>query len=324
MRKGAEKVSDRRPGTDLDHFRFTSDRPEVEEAFREAYGDKPVLINCYLLHPTVEGNFECWKEAWSAGGLQHRCDGEVCVLWLKPDGTYTQEPRPCPGGCKEVGRLSVIIPELVMAGFVGAVTVETHSKHDIMSIQASLQAAALQRVDNQNGLKGIHWVLRRQPEMVSAPAVGKEAEKGGRVRRQKWLISLEPAAEWMQVQIRAARAVAMLEASRVELPLLTTPSGETFRAEEIQSSAGDPQEPVDEGGISEDMEEPTTSRSKLIEDIRAGWKEIGFENVEGSAEWAYRFPGRTLEDLDDAILGAIMAKVRLEVDKRLAEAGKQS
>src|SRR3990167_1146062 len=209
LRKGAPMSKDQngkpRIGPDLQYFRFTSERPEVQAAFEAVYGDKPTLINVFLPHATVEECFDCWREEWVAGGLVHRCDGETAVLWRTPQGTFSREPKPCPGGCKPVGRLNVWIPELVDAGFIGYVLLETHGINDVVSIQRSLLAGLEARGDNPKGLVGIKWSLRRVEETISTPG-----QDGKRARRKKWLVKLEPAPEWVRLQLRAAEAQAML------------------------------------------------------------------------------------------------------------------
>lgn len=209
LRKGGAMVEGpdgkKRMGPDLDYFRFTSERPEAVKAFVDAYGEKPAQINVFLPHPTIDENFSCWKEKWVAGGLVHRCDGEMMTLWLDNDGTYSRTPKPCDSvpadknGCKAVGRLSVWIPELIQAGLIGYVTCETHGLNDVLSIQGSLLAALEMRGDNPKGLVGIQWVLKRVKEKISTPMQGK------RVRREKWLVKLEPAKQWVTLQLEAAR-----------------------------------------------------------------------------------------------------------------------
>jgi len=196
LRKGAAQGG-RGPGRDLDHFRFTSDNPAIVRAFQEAYGSEPRAIPCVMPYADVEDNFTTWKEAWVAGGLQHRCDGQTCVIWLTDRGTYSREPVPCPGGCKQVGRLNLIVPELVRAGHVGYVTVETHSVNDLLNLQASLEAAA--QLAPNGDLRGIRWVLRRVPERISTPA-----QNGGRARRESWMLKLTPDARWAQRQFELA------------------------------------------------------------------------------------------------------------------------
>lgn len=201
LRKGAAKPSDKQPGKDLDYFRFDSDDPEAVARFKAAYGEQPRQINVYLPFETVDENFPTWQEAYTAGAMQHRCDGETCVIWLKPDGTYSQEPKPCPGGCKEVGRLNVIIPELARLAYV---TVETHSINDILQLTDNLQAALALR----GSLTGIPFVLSRRPQEISTP--GKD---GKRARYTKWLLFLEPHPDWVRVQLAAMRHNALAVAA---------------------------------------------------------------------------------------------------------------
>jgi hypothetical protein len=219
LRKGAARTAEdmvkNRPGQDLPYFRFTSDRTEVQKAFEEAYGDQPAMVHVFLPYAKVADNFQCWKEKWSQGGLEHRCDGETCSVWLGPDGKYHHEAKPCPGGCDEVGRLLCMVPELLSAGFVGYVTAETHGVNDILSVQSSLEAALEARGDNPDGLQGIPWVLRRQLVKISTP--GKD---GKRARREKPLLRIEPLADWVRLKLEASRQAAygmpLLEAAKPE------------------------------------------------------------------------------------------------------------
>jgi len=199
LRKGAEKP-DKGPGKELPYFRFTSENNSIVEAFTAAYGDKPMALHIYLPHTTAEENFSTWQEEWVAGGLKHRCDGETAHIWLKDDGAYSREPIPCPGGCKAVGRLELILPELLVAGFVGYVTLETHSNHDLRNITAALLATETARKDT--GLQGIKFTLRRKKESISTPT-----DDGKRVSRDKWLVYLEPEPEWVTLQLQLASAV---------------------------------------------------------------------------------------------------------------------
>lgn len=193
IRKGGEKPNDKQPGKDLEYFRFDSDDAHALQRFEAAYGKEPQQLNIYLPYESVEENFQTWQEAYVAGGLKHRCDGETCVIWQKPDGTYSQEPTPCPGGCKEVGRLNVIIPELARLAYV---TVETHSINDILQLTDNLQAALALR----GRLTGIPFILSRRPQEISTPGVN-----GKRQRYTKYMLFLEPHPDWVQVQLAAMR-----------------------------------------------------------------------------------------------------------------------
>lgn len=240
LRKGGEKNAKGQYGPDLDYFRFTSDNPAIVQAFQDAYGEKPVALHVYLPYPGVDTNFATWKEQWAAGGLVHRCDGETCQIWRTSAGTYSQQPKPCPGGCDEVGRLTVILPELITAGFVGYVTLETHSLHDLMNITATLEAVRQSAQDRPNGLQGIEFVLRRKKERISTPD-----GKGGRASREKWLVSIEPVPSWAQTYLAMASSTLAIEAPRVDM--LT---GEVMD--------GDEDDDVIEGAVVELQHEPAS------------------------------------------------------------------
>lgn len=203
LRKGGEK-QDGKVGRELKYWRFTSENPDVVRAFHEAYGDQPVALSVYLPYSDVLTNWATWKEKWVAGGLEHRCDGEVCQIWRTQQGTYSREPKPCPGGCKDVGRLVVWLPELIKAGYVGFVTMETHSNHDLRKITGTLNAVAQSRANDPQGLQGIEFTLRRKKEMISTPD-----GRGGRTTREKWLVSIEPVASWAATYLSMAAGAAM-------------------------------------------------------------------------------------------------------------------
>jgi hypothetical protein len=198
--KGAYEIY----GKELDHWRFTSETPGVKEAFDRIYGAEPQSIEVYLPYAEKDRNWQCWQEEWSASSLVHRCDGETCVRWLKGDGTYSEEPKPCPGKCNEVGRLMVILPDLVHEGFVGPIIVETHSVHDIVSIEGALDAVIAAR--GADDLYGVGFTLRRVPREISAPD---PKQQGKRMRTRHWLIELAPSREWVQRQISMARHEAL-------------------------------------------------------------------------------------------------------------------
>ena len=200
LRKGAPKPEQgNRPGKDLTYFRFTSDLEDVTEASEAAYDGEPRLINVFLPFRYVDENWEAWQEEWIAGGLKHRCDGEYVVRMLGDDGEYV-DPDPgtvkCPGKCKPSGRLKVIIPEL---GRLAYVMVLTTSKWDIHNLDGQLRAL----YEIKQDLRGIPLQLRRRPERKSMPQ-GKK-----RVRREMWLLSIEAAPTYVQLQLAAQEAAAL-------------------------------------------------------------------------------------------------------------------
>jgi len=271
LRKGAKKVSDRKPGEDLSYFRFTSDDPQIEAAFYAAYPAHPRSVNIFLPNRTVDDNWEAWQEDWVAGGLKHRCDGETCVVWQDDAGEYHTDPKPCPGECKPVGRLQVMLPELLQAGYVGYVTVETHSKHDIMSTQACLEDAAGKA--NGNGLQGIEFRLYRAEQVISTPMIDKQTGEVKRVRRAKWLVKLTPTVRWVQAQLAQAERLQLGEPEALALP-----EPEVEEAEFIE---------IDEPDWDDDEEEPESEPA---------WYDGKIQTID---RWLDRKYGITVKNLND-------------------------
>lgn len=208
LRKGAPKPeSGRRPGQDLDYFRFESDDPDIAAAFRDEYGEKPRRIDIFLAYEKLDDCFEAWFEEYVAGGLVRRCDGETIYVERDPDeAEYDTAQKPCGQcdcNCKRTGRLHVIIPALERAG---EVVVHTTSFHDIRNIYGALQR--YQREASRAGLTldQVPFVLRRRKQMVSTPG------GNGRVRREKSLLVLEFAPEWVAERLQQARKQALTAA----------------------------------------------------------------------------------------------------------------
>lgn len=233
LRKGAAKERGK-IGKDLDYFRFTSDDPVIVEAFKDVYGDTPSSIKVFLPYATPEENFQTWQEEWVASGLVHRCDREICKSYRKPDGTMAHDPISCPyadgkkertkssPGCKEIGRLSVVLPGLIHAGFGGEVVFETGSNHDLRIITSTLYQVEAEKKEflakmagairdgrlmsseaqlmAGEGLQGIPFLLQRYQDVVSAPT------DNGRIRVKKSLVRLVPVSAWMTNQLKAAEA----------------------------------------------------------------------------------------------------------------------
>lgn len=204
LRKGAPKP-EKGPGRDLKYFRFDSDDQAAVAAFEQAYGPEPTSVHVFLPFATVAENFEAWQEHWSAGALQHRCDGRTCAIWLNGQ-RYSTEPRPCPhlnappeekNRCKPAGRLKVIIPELRRLAYV---TVLTSSIHDIITLQQNLEALEVLR----GTLRGIPLILSRRPREISMPG-----PSGKRIRSTKWLLAIEAAPSWVDLQLAAMERQAL-------------------------------------------------------------------------------------------------------------------
>lgn len=256
LRKGAPKGSNR-PGQDLEYFRLDPIDPADDVligALQTEYGAAPNHIEIYLPYATAEQNFTAWMEEWSASELVHRCDGET-VYAYDHRGALVSTGEACPyaddqaprtrqrPGCAPVGRLEIFIPALVQhAGRFGLVTAETHSKHDLVALSSSLAFYE----QNFGDLRGKPFILSRHPREISTPN-----GKGGRARRTKWLMSLQPASEWVMQQLTAPSVAsgARLSDAAHDVRRLPAPRGsggfddESF-ADEVEAVARDhdPQE----------------------------------------------------------------------------------
>lgn len=247
LRKGGEKTDPKRPGPDLDYFRFDADDEQAATEFAAAYGDRPRAIRIYLPFDGTDDNLVAWNEHWVAGGLVRRCDGQTCVLQQRPGGKgYDQTPRPCvcqtfpPDSkerCKPVGRLKVIIPELKRLAYVVALTT---SIHDIKNLSEQLRALEAMR----GSLRGIPMILSRIEREISMPG-----SDGKRVRRSKWLLAIEAAPHWVSLQLQAQERAALPEPAPVARPALMAPA-----YDDDDEPAADPRPalppapPVDEHG----------------------------------------------------------------------------
>lgn len=203
LRKGGAKQTNNNGkevmGKDLDYFRFATDDTDAAAAFAAYYGAEPKAVKVFLPYATADENFQAWMEEYRAGGLVRRCDGETCVFSRDAKGNAITTPTACTRQCtcKQVGRLSVIIPELARMAYV---MVETHSVYDIIQLTENLTAAQAMRGD----LRGIPFILSRREREISTPA-----GDGKRARRTKSLLFIEPDPAWVVRQLESMRLAAM-------------------------------------------------------------------------------------------------------------------
>jgi hypothetical protein len=310
-------------GKDLDHFRFTSDDESAVEAFHRAFGEEPREIGFFLPFPTLHENFECWKEAYTAGAIQHRCDGEICVGHRTKDGKWSTEPVLCPGECKATARLKIFIPAFRRLVFV---TVLTNSIYDMVSIDSTLKG--LQAVNGS--LQNIPLILRRVEREISTPVTDSAGNPTGkRARRKKWLLQIEAEPQWAAKQFGAMREAAMLTSSHQ--PLL-------LEAGEIEEDGDDEDQPLDYTGSGVPTgASPGVGRvaieyasAETISAIRNLWPKFGlrkagqlvpFETIIRQNKWTLdTWPAdraaKTLEDLQRRALAAAEA----EAEKKAAAA----
>ena len=218
IRKGEPK-GENQPGKDLHWFRVELDQSEEQAAkdFAALYGDKPNGIVVIMPFDDIARVWDAWREAYTAGAMNHRCDGENVVYAINPKSgeivvrngvdVVTGQPVECglkdspdkTKRCKPTGRLSVVIPQLRRLAYL---TLHTTSIHDILNISNQLQAI---RDLNDGHIAGIPLVLSRKPYKISTPS-GKD---GQRARREKWLISIEADPTWVAAKIEQMRAFAL-------------------------------------------------------------------------------------------------------------------
>lgn len=257
IRKGAKKETNR-PGADLTYFRVEFDETEVKaaEAFRAAYKDKPAAIRIILPFNETERMWDAWMEAYTAGRMIARSDGEYITYQLDDksnvivqhgldkSGQRVKHPVDNIAGhdqkgnnvkFKHSGRLKVIVPELSRAAYL---TVMTTSIHDIGNI--SDQIAAFKELNNGQ-LAGIPFILRRRKKMISTPG-----EEGNRVRRAKSLISIEADPEWVKAKLVQLGSLAL---PNFEQALLLEPM------ENVESEPEDfDEDEVEDGTYTEDLQ----------------------------------------------------------------------
>lgn len=241
IRKGAKKEPNK-PGADLTYFRVEFDEQEVKAsaAFKKIYGEKPAYIRIIFPFNEIERMWDAWYEAYTAGRMIARSDGEFITYKLDEtgeivvhngmDATGQKVQHPVNGIAgkdyqgkdikfKPTGRLKVLIPELSRAAYL---TVMTTSVHDIANISAQLGAF---KELNNGQLAGIPFLLRRRPKAISTPAAN-----GQRARRVKWLISIEADPEWVKAKLGEVRALAMPQIDEA----LLLPAGEVEQAADFE------------------------------------------------------------------------------------------
>src|SRR3990170_838817 len=268
IRKGAKKDPvQNRPGSDLKWFRVEFDEREQGSAdtFKSKYGPQPTEINIILPFNEIERCWDAWLEAYTAGRMVARSDGEkftylvdtktgeIKVKGGEPVTPYNEgqivghDYQNKPVKCRPVGRLKVIIPELARAAYL---TVMTTSVHDIANISAQLEAF---KTLNGGRIAGIPLVLRRRPKMISTPG-----EKGQRVRREKWLLSIEADPEWVKRMLSETKRLALPGNGTALLPETPGPEWDKdiFESDVIEEDEEEFEPPSDPETVNEDEDRP--------------------------------------------------------------------
>jgi hypothetical protein len=294
IRKGAPKTGEgesTRIGEDLSWLRAEFDEGEAEAAklFHSIYGDQPREIRVVLPFNEIERFFECWQEAYIAGTMLHRCDGEY-VQWARDAGTgqitvkdwksvLTGERVLCGGKpvatsgggkargvfCKRTGRLKVILPELKR---LACMIVHTSSAWDVANLNGQLE---WYRWMAGGRLTGLTFLLKRKPVQISTPS-----SDGKRVRRGKWLLSLEADPEWVGSMLSQLKSAILSEGPALTAPTLPMLEGVLEGQLEVEM---DEEEPEDD--IPEPM--PTEGVAPSPGPEPGGGKVVGF--IQNVAAW---------------------------------------
>lgn len=221
LRKGAPKP-EKGPGRELPYWRFTAEgrnAAAIEQAFAAKFGKEPTAVEVFLMAATPDEAFPSWMEYWKQSSLERRCDGETCHL-RRVGAQMVRQPVPCicaqelakapnsKPNCVKVGRLAVVIPALIKAGFIGEVVVETHSSDDLRTLAARLSVVYQTALQYGGDLRGVPFILSREPVSMSTPR-----DNGERVKATKYQVRLEPAQAWTSRALEQTRSASLALAS---------------------------------------------------------------------------------------------------------------
>jgi len=208
---------------DLDYFKVVLDsaHPEAQDIFNQIYGDKPRTLRIVLANDDINRVWSYWYEAYIASQMIAKSDGEIMYYWKDPT-TYKMkavldDKVPMPADLvvgkdkngeeikmKATGRLNVVMPELRVAGYL---TLHTTSIIDIKAITAHLVGVQEFAHKLGVGIGVVPLVLRRTEQMVSCP---KAPNSGEKVRRLKWMLSIEADPDWIAEMFKRTNKMAFL------------------------------------------------------------------------------------------------------------------
>lgn len=280
LRKGAAKP-EKGPGRELPYWRFTAEgrnAAAIEQAFTAKFGKEPVAVEVFLMAATPDEAFPSWMEFWKQSSLERRCDGETCHL-RRVGAQMVRQPVACicaqemakapnsKPNCVKVGRLSVVIPALIEAGFIGEVVVETHSGDDLRTLAARLSVVYQTALQYGGDLRGVPFILSREPVSMSTPR-----DNGERVKATKYQVRLEPAQAWTARALEQTRTASLALASGERMAIaapaaaaLPAPRPIDMTTGEIQEWDGDPAMPPEEPAV----QQPPVVEAKPVVETKA-------------------------------------------------------
>ncbi len=232
IRKGDKSGKNGAP-MDLKYFRVEFDEREIDAIakFTTTYPNNPTEINVFLPFNEIERCWDAWCEAYTAGRMVARSDGEYFLYLVDlatgglivRDGVRTDNGQKEPHRevlgqagktaikCKPVGRLKVLIPELRRLAYV---VVHTTSVIDIRNLSEQLEAI---KQINSGQIVGVPLVLKRRPKEISVPN-----PDGTKRRLVKWMLSIEADPRWVEAKIAQLDRLALPDGgTRIALPSVT-------------------------------------------------------------------------------------------------------
>jgi hypothetical protein len=262
---------------DLDYFRVIfSPGPHaeaIEQAFREAYGDRPQDLNVRFADASTkevwDANYECHKQGAMIAKAGTNESGAYWIFYRDPNTAdvlvrngspvgeegraFIEKPIDLsapiyrlsngdPALLEPVGRLQVVIPEVSHLA-VGYFVFQPGSPRDIRNISSELAMYAAMASSYGNTITGIPFVLGRRKEEITKNINGK-LSKG-----ESWPVHLTAGGVW------GRQAIEMIE--RLALP------------EYVEAEVKDvhPQNAPDWQGTPEEWVEPEATDEPPIEEI---------------------------------------------------------
>lgn len=278
LRKGAAKP-EKGPGRELPYWRFTAEgrnAAAIEQAFTSKFGKEPVAVEVFLMAATPDEAFPSWMEFWKQSSLERRCDGETCHL-RRVGAQMVRQPVACicaqemtkapnsKPNCVKVGRLSVVIPALIEAGFIGEVVVETHSGDDLRTLAARLSVVYQTALQYGGDLRGVPFILSREPVSMSTPR-----DNGERVKATKYQVRLEPAQAWTARALEQTRTASLALASGERMAIAAPAAAALPAPRPIDMTTGEIQDLAseinfgDDGDIDLAVQQPPVVEAKPV------------------------------------------------------------
>lgn len=243
IRKGNPKTASG-VGKDLnDKFRvqfYPGVDPAIVKTFTDAYPGQPTRIRAFIPFPHISEAFSSFNEAHNAGRMIAQADNEHFLMKRNPlTGQYevrNGEPfTPFQPGekiaytnhqgktielpVKTTNRLRLVIPEIVMTGRLVTFTFKSTSVYDKFNLEQQLGAIqALANTLNRGNAAGIpFWLYRAEREITW------NKPDGSASRIKKWLVHLEPDAEWVKNAWQRMSNMALTGGAAFSLPAPDVP-----------------------------------------------------------------------------------------------------